>query len=97
MNKDEFFLRSSAKSLLEDGKVEETDINRMVTNILTTQIAMGLLERPIKDTSYFENFDDHIEIALQTARESMVLLKNTGVLPISKSEDISILLTLLTP
>ena len=90
---DEFFLRSSAKSLLEKGKVEEADIDSMVTNILTTQIAMGLLERPIKDTRYFENFDDHIEVALQTARESMVLLKNDNVLPISKSADISILLT----
>lgn len=93
MKKDEFFLRYSAKSLLEDGKVEEVDIDGMVTNILTTQIAMGLLERPVKDTSYFENFDNHIEVALQTARESMVLLKNNGVLPISKSADISILLT----
>ncbi|WP_297760472.1 glycoside hydrolase family 3 N-terminal domain-containing protein [uncultured Muriicola sp.] len=93
MKKDKFFLRSSAQSLLEDGKVEEADIDRMVTNILTTQIAMGLLERPVKDTSYFENFDDHIEVALQTARESMVLLKNNGVLPIPKSADISILLT----
>ena len=93
MNKDEFFLRSSAKSLLEDGKVEEADIDRMVTNILTTQIAMGFLERPIKDTSYFKNFDDHIEVALQTARESMVLLKNNGVLPIRNSAAISILLT----
>lgn len=91
--KDKFFLRSSAKSLLEEGKVEEADIDRMVTNILTTQIAIGLLERPIKDTSYFENFDDHIEVALQTARESMVLLKNNGVLPIPKNADISILLT----
>lgn len=93
MKKDGFFLRFTAKSLLENGKVEEADIDRMVTNILTTQIAMGLLERPIKDTSYFENFDNHIEVALQTARESMVLLKNNGVLPISKSDDISILLT----
>ena len=91
--KDEFFLRSSAKSLLEVGKVEEADIDKMVTNILTTQIAMGFLQRPIKDTSYFENFDDHIEVALQTARESMVLLKNNNVLPIPKSSNSSILLT----
>ena len=90
---DEFFLRSSAKSLLEEGKVEEADINRMVTNILTTQIAIGLLDRPIKDTSYFEKFDNHIQVALQTARESMVLLKNNGVLPINKAANISILLT----
>ncbi len=91
--KDEFFLRYSAKSLLEEGKVKEEDINRMVTNILTTEIAMGLLERPIKDASYFENFDQHIEVALQTGRESIVLLKNDTILPIDKTGKISILLT----
>ena len=93
MKKDEFFLRSSAKSLLEEGKVKEEDINGMVTNILTTEIAMGLLERPIKDASYFENFDQHIEVALQTGRESIVLLKNDNILPIDKTGEISILLT----
>ena len=93
MKKDEFFLRNSAKSLLEKGKVKEEEIDRMVTNILTTVIAMGLLDRPIKDTSYFENFEQHIEVALQTGRESIVLLKNNGVLPIDKTAEISILLT----
>ena len=93
MKKDEFFLRSSAKSLLEEGKVKEADINRMVTNILTTIIAMGLMERPIKDASYFDNFDQHEAVALQTGRESIVLLKNNNVLPIDKTSEISILLT----
>ena len=93
MKKAEFFLRNATKSLLEEGKVKEAEINRMVTNILTTQIAMGLLERPIKDASYFDNFDQHEEVALQTGRESMVLLKNNGVLPIDNKADISILLT----
>lgn len=93
MKKDEYFLRYTAKSLLEAGKVEEKDINRMVTNILTTEIAMGLLERPIKDSTYFENFDQHVNIALQTGRESIVLLKNDHVLPIDKTAEISILLT----
>ena len=93
MKKDEFFLRNAAKPLLEEGKVKEEDIDRMVTNILTTEIAMGLLERPIKDATYFENFDQHVEVALQTGRESIVLLKNNGVLPIDKTGDISILLT----
>ena len=93
MKKNEFFLRYSAKALLEEGKVQEEDINRMVTNILTTEIAMGLLERPIKEASYFENFDQHVEVALQTGRESIVLLKNDNILPIDKTNDISILLT----
>ncbi|MDB4353844.1 glycoside hydrolase family 3 C-terminal domain-containing protein [Akkermansiaceae bacterium] len=93
MKKDAFFLRFSAKALLAEGKVEEADIDRMVTNILTTEIAMGLLERPIKDASFFDNFGRHEAVALQTGRESMVLLKNNGVLPIANKDGISILLT----
>lgn len=93
VSKEEFYLRYTAKSLLEKGKIKEQDINTMVTNILTTQIAMGLLERPVKDSSYLTCFDQHIEVALQTSRESIVLLKNNNILPINKSADISILLT----
>ena len=93
VKKPEFFIRNVAKSLIKAGKIAETDIDRMATNILATEISMGLLERPIKDATYFENFDDHIAIALQTGRESMVLLKNNEVLPIDKTEDVSILLT----
>lgn len=91
--KPEFFVRYTAKSLVEEGKVKESDIDRMVTNILTTIIANGLLDRPIKDSSYLENYAAHEEIALQTGRESIVLLENKNVLPIQPSDQISILVT----
>lgn len=86
-----FFVRYTAKTLVEKGKVKEADIDRMVTNILTTKIAMGLLERPIKDASYLKNYAVHEEVALQTGRESIVLLENNGILPIKVSHDLSIL------
>lgn len=92
-NKEEHYLRSTAKSLLDADKVQQEDIDRMVTNILTTEIAMGLLERPVKDVTYFKNFDEHIQVALQTGRESIVLLKNNNILPIDKTAEITILLT----
>ncbi|MDF1547529.1 MAG: glycoside hydrolase family 3 C-terminal domain-containing protein [Bacteroidales bacterium] len=91
--KEEFYLRNMAKPLIEEGKVTEQDIDRMVLNILTTEISMGLLERPVKDSSYFEKFDQHIGVALNTARESMVLLKNNGLLPIDPVKAAKILLT----
>ncbi len=91
--KDEFYLRYTAKKLIEEGKVTEKDIERMVLNILTTEISMGLLDRPVKDAAYFEKFDEHVNHALKTARESMVLLKNKNLLPIDPAGEISILLT----
>ncbi len=91
--KPEYFVRYAAKSLIDEGKISEAQIDLMVTRILTTQIAMGLTERPILDTSYLDHYSAHEEVALQTGRESIVLLENNGVLPILPSDKISILLT----
>ncbi len=88
------FLRSNAKRLLDEGKVTEGDIHRMAKNVLQISIAMGLDKRPVKDTSYLKKFPEHEEIALQTAREGIVLLRNEGnILPVSNSGSNSILLT----
>jgi beta-glucosidase len=88
------FLRTNAKRLLDEGKVSEDDIHRMAKHVLMVSIAMGLDKRPVKDTSYLKKFPEHKEVALQTAREGIVLLRNEdNILPISKSGDNSILLT----
>jgi beta-glucosidase len=70
------YLRREAPSLIKEGKVTEAYVDRMVRNLLGTIFAMGLDERSVKDTSYLQNYDKHIEVALQTAREGIVLLKN---------------------
>lgn len=80
------FLRSNAKRLLNEGKVQIEDINRMAANIIATELAMELDKRPVKDKSYLKNFKKHEQIALQTAREGIVLLKNkNNILPIQNS------------
>jgi beta-glucosidase len=70
------YLRREAPFLIKEGKVKEEDIDRMVKNILATAFAMRLNEITVKDTSYLKNYDKHVEIALDTAREGIVLLKN---------------------
>lgn len=78
------FLRTNAKRLINEGKVAEEDISRMAKNIIATQLAMGLDKRVVKDESNLENFPQHEEVALQTAREGIVLLKNeNNILPIT--------------
>lgn len=90
----EEYLRREASSLIKAGKVKEADVDRMVKNILGTIIAMGLTERPVKDSSYLENYDKHIEVALQTAREGIVMLKNENqTLPFRPKIDDVILVT----
>lgn len=78
------FVRSNAKQLLDKGKVELADINCMARNIIATELAMELDKRPVKDDSYLKKFKEHESIALQTAREGIVLLKNKNqCLPIT--------------
>ncbi len=82
-------VKKNAMKLLNEGKISESDINRMAKNIIKTFIAMGLYDRPVKDLQYLNNFKHHEEIALQTARESIVLLKNrNNLLPVSSNKKI---------
>lgn len=88
------YVRTNAKRLLDEDRIAQEDLHRMAKNMLATFISMGLFDRPVKDTSYLKNFEKHEQTALQTARESMVLLRNTNnILPIDKSADLKVLLT----
>jgi beta-glucosidase len=81
-----------AHALIRDGKITVSDIDRMAKSILRTYFAMKFDEMK-RDTSFYENFENHERIALQTAREGIVLLKNQGnILPITAKSK-TILLT----
>jgi beta-glucosidase len=68
--------------LIEEGKVEVADVDRMAKDILRTCFAMRLNERQ-KAPQYYAKFPQHELIALQTAREGIVLLKNEDkILPL---------------
>ncbi|MGD0036762.1 MAG: glycoside hydrolase family 3 C-terminal domain-containing protein, partial [Bacteroidota bacterium] len=83
---------ANAQKLLQESKVKIEDINRMVKSILRTYYSMKLHEQkklPSNDVMY----DRHEQIALQTAREGIVLLKNeNNILPL-KDHSQKILLT----
>jgi beta-glucosidase len=73
----------NAKNLLDSNKVLIIDINGMVKSILTACISMGFYDRPQRINDYVNNYPAHEQVALQTAREGIVLLKNSnGLLPI---------------
>lgn len=88
------YLRGNAKRLLDEGRVTESEINRMAKSVMRTFIAMGLYDRPVKDEKYLKNFPIHEDIALQTAREAVVLLRNEkNILPLTHVAKKKILLT----
>jgi len=81
-----------AKQLVAEGKVSMDDIRRMAKSILTTYFAMHLGERE-PEPELYAKFPQHERVALETAREAIVLLKNEDhILPIEESTK-SILLT----
>ncbi len=80
----EKFIQADADRLLEAGTLTEPEIDRMATSILRTTIAMGLHDRPAHEPYYAAKFPEHEQVALQTAREAIVLLKNDGVLPLRR-------------
>jgi beta-glucosidase len=81
------------KKYIEAGEVDIKDIDRMCISIIKTLAQMGYLDGPIKDTKYLENFDQHEQVALSTAREGIVLLRNNNLLPIAEGSDKNILIT----
>lgn len=89
----EKFLKADALRLVEKGKVSEAEIDRMARSIMRTCIAMGLYDRPAKDDYFLKKLPEHAEIALQTGREAVVLLKNNGILPLKKDAKSRVLLT----
>ncbi len=65
--------------LLEEGKVKLEDIDKAVSQTLRLKFELGLFENPyidVSDAIEVSKNSKHKELALQAARESIVLLKN---------------------
>jgi beta-glucosidase len=79
------------KALVKEGTVPISRIDDAVTRILRVKLAMGLMNEPVKassaDRSLWKEFGtaQHREVARQAVRESVVLLKNDGLLPLKKN------------
>jgi len=77
------------KKLLNDGRISREQIDEAVRRILTKKFELGLFEDPYRycDVEREERVtlsDEHRAFAREAAAQSMVLLKNEEVLPLSK-------------
>jgi len=81
------------KNLVEQGLISEDKINESVRRVLKMKYKLGLFEDPYVDIEFFKNNPGKIggksykdSIALQLAKESIVLLKNeNNLLPVKKN------------
>jgi beta-glucosidase len=73
---------------VQEGKVPESLVDRAVRRVLELKFRLGLFEHPFADAAEAERVvhsAEHQMLALQAAREGIVLLKNEGdVLPLKK-------------
>ncbi len=71
---------------LEQGLIEEADIDRAVEKAMEIRLQLGMLEETEYDNIPFDVIDcpEHNALSLEAAEKSMVLLKNRAFLPLDK-------------
>jgi len=73
---------------VNEGRISIKDVDQAVARILRLKFQLGLFENPyidVKNAVKTVNSEEHRELALQAARESIVLLKNEkSILPLKK-------------
>ncbi len=72
----------------QDGLVTEEQISTATERLLTTRILLGMFDENEFDSIPYEKVEckEHIELANQVTQESLVLLKNNGILPLHKEK-----------
>ena len=71
---------------VNEGSISMSRIDDAVARVLKIKFQMGLFEKPFSNKILLEKVGskEHRNIAQKAVRESMVLLKNDGILPLSK-------------
>lgn len=72
---------------VRDGRIPEVRIDKAVHKILEAKFLLGLFEKPVVDIRATRKLiapAEHRRTALEAARQSLVLLKNDGLLPLNK-------------
>lgn len=81
------FLGDSLFAAIDAGLVNEGRVDSMVANILNAMFEVGLFDESVIDYGGLSDTEERRALALETARKSIVLLKNEKrVLPLNKSE-----------
>ncbi len=88
------FYHQNLAELAKTGKVSQGTLDEAVRRVLRIKFAKGLFENPYTDEESEKTVmatDEAHKLALESAKRSMVLLKNDGLLPFKKGQRILLL------
>lgn len=73
---------------LDKGLIHTDDITKAAIRLFTTRFLLGEFESTKYDEIGYSEIEskEHIELSLDAARKSIVLLKNDGILPLDKNQ-----------
>ena len=77
------------KTAYTKGWLTDEDVDKAVLRVLTAKFKIGLFDAPFVDAQAAEKIvrcKEHKQLALEAARESIILLKNEGILPFGKEK-----------
>ncbi len=94
MPQGKWFSDKRIRKALKKGKIRESDLNRMVRNLLGTLLKEGVYHRPQKAPEKPVHSEDQIKLARKVAAEGMILLKNSNdFLPLDPEEEGTLIVT----
>ena len=73
----------------DEGWINDADVDRAVLRVLAAKFAIGLMDEPFVDAEAADALvrcDAHKELALESARRAIILLKNDGLLPLEREK-----------
>ena len=91
MTPNDYSFNRALIDLVKQGEVPESRLNESCRRILYVKQQLGILDNPIPNFDIYNDFGSqkHKQIALNTAQESITLLKNDNqILPLSKNQKI---------
>lgn len=82
------FWKSNVIELVQEGSLSMERLDDIVSRVLRVKMDLGLFENPYTDENAWEDVircQEHRDIAYKMAQESIVLLKNNGILPLKSN------------